>query len=259
MFLFDLQALFYTLIIKADTILEIIDFRMTKIIIIFAIFTLATTLAKPWAPYYGTDPPTDAPTDPPMDPPTEPPTDSPTEPPTPSPTYAPTHSPTPAPTKPPPYHNHHKRRADGYGAPMPPPTPAPPYPTPAPGPIVTTAAPPPQPSTPDPPPIVSTPAPPPIVSTPAPPPIVSTLAPPPIVSTPAPTPEPQTENLIQVLTKKGNFQQLIKAITDLKLIASLDSIDSKTIFAPNDAAFAKITDVDFVELTDPEKIIIIKR
>ena len=51
----------------------------------------------------------------------------------------------------------------------------------------------------------------------------------------------------------------MKAITSLNLTEILDSIDSKTIFAPNDAAFAKITDADFETLTDAEKTTIIKR
>ena len=200
---------------------------MTKIIIIFAIFSLGTTLAKPWAPYYGTDPPTDAPTEPP----TELPTDPPTKPP------SPTSPSTSAPTEPPPYNNHHKRAAsyDGYGAPMPPQTPAPP-------PIVPTPMPP---------------APTPIVPTP--PPIASTPATPPIASTPA-TPEPTTEDLIQVLTKKGNFKQLIEAITKSGLTDQLKTITTglATIFAPNDNAFKKLpegTTVESLTKEDLEKII----
>ena len=48
--------------------------------------------------------------------------------------------------------------------------------------------------------------------------------------------------LIQVLTKKRNFRQY--------------SINAKTIFAPNDAAFTKLT--DFEKLTNPEKLTTIK-
>ena len=139
---------------------------------------------------------------------------------------------------------------DGYGAPMPPPIPAPPVPTPiAPTPIAPT-------------PIVPTPiVPTPIVPTPIVPTLIvpTTIASTPIAPTPTPPPEPQAENFIQVLKNKGNFKQLIEAITDLDLIEKLDNLDAKTIFAPNDAAFAKLTDADFKELTDPEKITIIKR
>ena len=101
--------------------------------------------------------------------------------------------------------------------------------------------------------------PPPIASTPSPPPIASTPATPPIASTPA-TPEPTTEDLIQVLTKKGNFKQLIKAITKSGLTDQLKTITTglATIFAPNDDAFKKLsegTTVDSLTKEDLEKII----
>ena len=128
-----------------------------------------------------------------------------------------------------------------YGAPTDSPMPPPPAP--------------PQP----PPPIASTPSPPPIASTPATPPIASTPATPPIASTPA-TPEPTTEDLIQVLTKKGNFKELIKAITKSGLTDQLKTITTglATIFAPNDDAFKKLsegTTVDSLTKEDLEKII----
>ena len=154
---------------------------------------------------------------------------------------------------------------DGYGAPMPPPIPAPPVPNPiaptpiAPIPIVPTPI---APTPIAPTPIVPTPiVPTPIVPTPIVPTLIvpTTIASTPIAPTPTPPPEPQAENFIQVLKNKGNFKQLIEAITDLDLIEKLDNLDAKTIFAPNDAAFAKLTDADFKELTDPEKITIIKR
>ena len=73
------------------------------------------------------------------------------------------------------------------------------------------------------------------------------------------TPTP-TDDLIQVLTKKGNFKQLIKAITaDLELTEKINSADEKTIFAPNDAAFDKLTDEDFEKKTETEKKAIISR
>ena len=69
-----------------------------------------------------------------------------------------------------------------------------------------------------------------------------------------------TDDLIQVLTKKENFKQLIKAITaDLELTEKINSADEKTIFAPNDAAFDKLTDEDFEKKTETEKKAIISR
>ena len=40
---------------------------------------------------------------------------------------------------------------------------------------------------------------------------------------------------------------------------TIDSIGSKTIFIPKDAAFTKLADADFEKLTDAEKITIIKK
>ena len=75
--------------------------------------------------------------------------------------------------------------------------------------------------------------------------------------------EPPIDNpgtLIEELTKKENFKKLIKAITeDLELKAKIDSADEKTIFAPNDAAFDKLTDEDFEKKTVTEKKAIISR
>ena len=125
-----------------------------------------------------------------------------------------------------------------YGAPTIAPAPQPPTVAPAPQPPTIDPAP--QPPTVDPPPQPTT---------------TTTAAPPPEPT----TSEPTSEDLIQVLAKKGNFKQLIKAITELKLTDILDSIDAQTIFAPNDAAFDKVADTDFEKLTDPEKITIINR
>ena len=72
------------------------------------------------------------------------------------------------------------------------------------------------------------------------------------------TPAP-TDDLIQALTKKGNFEKLINAITDLELTEKINSADEKTIFAPNDAAFVKLTDEDFEKKTKVEKTAIISR
>ena len=72
--------------------------------------------------------------------------------------------------------------------------------------------------------------------------------------------EPPIDNpgtLIEELTKKGNFKKLIKAITDSTLTEELNKADEKTIFAPNDAAFDKLT--DFENKTEAEKKAIISR
>ena len=74
-----------------------------------------------------------------------------------------------------------------------------------------------------------------------------------------PTPNP-TDDLIKVLTDRGNFGKLIQALNDLTLTDTLNSAEEKTIFAPNDAAFVKLTGADFETLADTaEKIKIIKR
>ena len=53
---------------------------------------------------------------------------------------------------------------------------------------------------------------------------------------------------------------MIKAITaDLELTEKINSADEKTIFAPNDAAFDKLTDEDFEKKTETEKKAIISR
>ena len=119
-----------------------------------------------------------------------------------------------------------------YGAPtdspmLPPPAPTQPQP-----PQPPTVAPPPQPTT------------------------TTTLAPPPEPT----TSEPTTEDLIQVLTKKGNFKQLIKAITKSGLTDQLKTITTglATIFAPNDNAFEKLpegTTIESLTKKDLEKII----
>ena len=48
-------------------------------------------------------------------------------------------------------------------------------------------------------------------------------------------------------------------VDGFKLTETLDSIGSKNIFAPNDAAFTKLADSDFERLTDAEKVTIIKK
>ena len=85
-----------------------------------------------------------------------------------------------------------------------------------------------------------------------------TSMPPTVVPPQPPKLDPPTENLIQVLEKAGNFKQLIKIITNNnKLAEQINSIDAKTIFAPNDAAFDKVVpdvkDPSFEKLTDAEK------
>ena len=137
-----------------------------------------------------------------------------------------------------------------YGAPtdspmLPPPAPTQPQP-----PQPPTVAPPPQPPTIAPPPQPPTVAPPPQPTT------TTTLAPPPEPT----TSEPTTEDLIQVLTKKGNFKQLIEAITKSGLTDQLKTITTglATIFAPNDNAFEKLpegTTIESLTKKDLEKII----
>ena len=52
--------------------------------------------------------------------------------------------------------------------------------------------------------------------------------------------EPPTEDLIQALTTAGEFNELIKAITNAGLTDELKTIAAASIFAPNDDAFKKL-------------------
>ena len=72
-------------------------------------------------------------------------------------------------------------------------------------------------------------------------------------ATPAPT-----EDLIQVLEKKENFKELIKAITKSGLTEKLKTIGPATFFAPNDDAFKKLpegTTIDSLSVEELKKII----
>ena len=72
-------------------------------------------------------------------------------------------------------------------------------------------------------------------------------------STPAPT-----EDLIQVLTKRGNFGKLIEAVTKSGLTDKLKAIGVATFFAPNDEAFKKLpegTTIESLTAEELEKII----
>ena len=131
------------------------------------------------------------------------------------------------------------------------PTDAPIVPTPDPGPITPSVDPGPGPITPS---VTPDPAGPITTTTPVAPDPTPTTTPAP------PPPQPPTEDLIQVLTKKGNFKQLIEAITKSGLTDQLKNITTglATIFAPNDNAFKKLpegTTIETLTKEDLEKII----
>merc|ERR1711964_756882 len=60
---------------------------------------------------------------------------------------------------------------------------------------------------------------------------------------PAPAPAPRTAaagDLVDVAIGAGNFNTLVKLVSDLGLVETLRGVKAATVFAPSDAAFAKL-------------------
>jgi len=76
------------------------------------------------------------------------------------------------------------------------------------------------------------------------------------------TPEEKSDNvgdIVDVAVEAGSFTKLVKIVTDLGLVETLKGIDSVTIFAPSDEAFAKIPEGTLENLTTIQAKAIIAR
>lgn len=58
---------------------------------------------------------------------------------------------------------------------------------------------------------------------------------------PTPPPAPVAKDIVATATAAGNFTQLVKALTSAGLVDTLQGAGPFTVFAPTDAAFAKIS------------------
>jgi len=66
-------------------------------------------------------------------------------------------------------------------------------------------------------------------------------------------------DLVEVASASGKFKTLIKIIKDLGLVQPLREVEAATIFAPTDAAFAKLPKGLLKRLTTAQKRAIISR
>lgn len=71
-------------------------------------------------------------------------------------------------------------------------------------------------------------------------------------ATPTPEPTTQSKNLVALAEADGSFKTLTKALTAAGLTEILQGKDSYTIFAPTDAAFAKLPQDAVRDLLKPE-------
>merc|ERR1719419_944779 len=67
-----------------------------------------------------------------------------------------------------------------------------------------------------------------------------------------PTGEGREGDLVDVAVAAGQFTTLVKVVTDLGLVDTIKGAEALTIFAPNDAAFAKV-DPDLLASLTPEQ------
>ena len=66
---------------------------------------------------------------------------------------------------------------------------------------------------------------------------------------------PPEGNIVKALSGRDNFKQLVKAVTDAKLVDTLNGDGPFTVFAPTDEAFAKIEKKKLEELLkDTDKL-----
>merc|ERR1712156_117017 len=66
-------------------------------------------------------------------------------------------------------------------------------------------------------------------------------------------------DVVDVAIAAGNFQTLVKLLTDLDLVDALRADPAQTIFAPSDEAFAKLPEGTLKNLTTEETLAIVLR
>ena len=66
-------------------------------------------------------------------------------------------------------------------------------------------------------------------------------------------------DVVEVAEANGNFKNLVKILTDLKLVDTLKGLSAQTIFAPSDDAFTKLPWYYFDSLTNKQKRRIVLR
>jgi len=67
------------------------------------------------------------------------------------------------------------------------------------------------------------------------------------------------ENIVDVATEAGTFKTLVKLVTDLGLVDTLKGVDSVTVFAPSDDAFATLPEGTLENLTTKQAKAIVAR
>merc|ERR1740129_1510723 len=71
--------------------------------------------------------------------------------------------------------------------------------------------------------------------------------------------EPELGDVVEVAVANGNFKTLVQLLTDLKLVDALKGMTAQTIFAPSDAAFAKLPEGTLDGLTPEQKLATVSR
>ena len=73
------------------------------------------------------------------------------------------------------------------------------------------------------------------------------------------SPSASVGDIVDVAVESGSFTKLVEIVTNLGLVDTLKGVDSVTIFAPSDEAFAKIPEGKLENLTTKEAKAIIAR
>merc|ERR550534_1976935 len=71
--------------------------------------------------------------------------------------------------------------------------------------------------------------------------------------------EPELGDVVDVAIAAGNFQTLVKLLSDLGLVDALREASAQTIFAPSDEAFAKLPEGTLESLTPEQALAIVLR
>ena len=71
--------------------------------------------------------------------------------------------------------------------------------------------------------------------------------------------EPELGDVVDVAIENGNFQTLVKLLSDLGLVDALREAQAQTIFAPSDEAFAKLPEGTLESLTTEQALAIVLR